>query len=966
MYRLLYTCFTVFVWLSVYAQTVPSKRYTTADGLVSDRLTCMVQDEQGFLWTGSFFGLSRYDGYRFVNIALPQVQQNKYVTALAATGGAVYAGFLFGGGLMEYRQGRATAFTLPAFKGETYNDVLTLCPHAIKGVLICGFGNSVYHFADGAFRYLFALDTSYLDVNYRHLAMDKTGNIWMATDKGLLVYTTAGRLMPVSADPTFSVQPSGKGVIAVSLLTGNAVISLVEVENGVFKTRKLGNTAAIVSVPQNNFQPEHTWLVDTSGRLISFASDGKAISFLTKGFTANDVHYLYSDRENNLWIATHTGLVKMSNLPSVFFPFQELGNGTGNVAGNDSSLWINNGRYLYLLRNEEIKKIGREEVNFTGTLFYLDNQLWIGNYEDGLCRVHINKNKILSARYFTDFGKTKIKVHKITADDKGGIWACGENGIFYFQDGKPVAQFSPLLQNGQPAFIVTMAIDEKNHVIWAGDNGEGVLKIHYEFSDRTIRHQVLDYIDASRGLSDGHIRSMLLDSKGTVWVGTRFSGIFRILENGNRVQVQNLSAGAGMRCTRVTDIKEVGNNAIWMATCNGIYQYLHNSGKWKSYSTADGLQQAEVFANYISSDEKRGWAISETGVTIMQLSGKKELPPPLINLIRITVLGKEDSSAVFKQHTIAYRPNESSIGFEFAATSYADEKKIWYKYRLEGYDENWNTATQSNSVNYASLIPGNYTFKVLASVDNSQWTAVPASFSFTIQKPFYKSPLFFGLIVGGLVVGFYFFHTYRLQQKLKLERLRSRISSDLHDDIGSTLSSISIISEGAFQEKDLSVSKLMMKEISENTQLLMDKMDDIIWCVNPQNDSFQNLMLRIKKFSAILFEAKGIDYTISIDNRINDISLPMIQRQHLYLILKEAVNNVAKYSGCTNATISIHYEGNYLTMKVTDNGKGFDTGKQHSGNGLRNMKRRADMLHGELKIESNNLGTTVFLRTKIK
>jgi signal transduction histidine kinase len=195
--------------------------------------------------------------------------------------------------------------------------------------------------------------------------------------------------------------------------------------------------------------------------------------------------------------------------------------------------------------------------------------------------------------------------------------------------------------------------------------------------------------------------------------------------------------------------------------------------------------------------------------------------------------------------------------------------------------------------------------------------------------------------------------------------LRSRISADLHDDIGSTLSSISIISEGGLEEKDFLASKMMMKEISENTQLLMDKMDDIIWCVNPQNDSFENLMLRIKKFSALLFEAKGIDYNISIDNGINDIVLPMNQRQHLYLILKEAVNNLAKYSGCTYATISIHNTGGYLTIKVTDNGKGFDTEKQ-TGNGLRNMRRRADMLQGALKIESNNSGTTVFLRTKIK
>jgi hypothetical protein len=797
-------------------------------------------------------------------------------------------------------------------------------------------------------------------------AMDKSGNIWVATNKGMLVYTAAERLMHVSADPNFSIQPSGNGVIAVSQLNGNAVTSLVELENGVLKTKILSSTKAVYSVPQNNFQPDHTWLLDTSGRFISLAPDGKATSFLTKGFAADDVHFLYSDREGNLWIATHTGLVKMPNLPCGFYPFHEQGDAVGNIAGDDSTLWINNGRHLYLIRNNEIKKIGRQKINFTGTLLYTGNQLWIGNYKDGICQVHLNKNEIQSARYFPSFRKTKIKVHTIIKDAIGGIWSCGENGIFYFKDGRPAAHFSPVLKNGQPAFIVSMTVDAKNHVIWAGDNSEGLLKIHYEFSGTTLLYEVRNYIDTSGGLTDGHIRSMLLDSKGVVWVGTRFSGVFRILENGNQIQVQNISAEAGMRCTRVTDIKEVGNKSIWMASCNGIYQYMQHSGKLKAYTTADGLQQAEVFANYISSDEQHCWAVCETGVTIMQLSGKKDIPPPLVNLIRVTVLGKEDSAAIFEQRAAAYQPNENSIGFQFAAASYTDEKKLWYKYELEGYDQNWSTATQSNSVNYASLPAGSYNFKVLASVDNDQWSVVPASFSFTIKQPFYKSPLFFILLLGGFMAGFYFFHTYRLNQKLKLERVRSRISADLHDDIGSTLSSISIISEGALQEQDLSASKLMMKEISENTQLLMDKMDDIIWCVNPQNDSFQNLMLRIKKFISTLFEAKGIDYTISIDKNVNDIALPMNQRQHLYLILKEAVNNVAKYSGCTHATVNMDYQGGYLTMEVSDNGGGFDTRKQQTGNGLRNMKHRSVMMHAALKIESNEKGTTVVLRTKIK
>jgi ligand-binding sensor domain-containing protein len=325
LYQFLYTCFIVFIWLDGQAQTVLSKRYTTADGLVSDRLTCMVQDEQGFLWTGTFFGLSRYDGYHFVNISLPREQQNKYVTALAASDGAVYAGFLFGGGLMEYRQGKATAFKVPQYKGETSNNVLTLCPHTQKGVIVCGSGNSIYHFADGVFHYLFALDSSYLNVDYRQLVMDKTGNIWVATDKGMLVYTTAGRLMPACPDPTFSIQSSGKGIISISQVRGNTVMSFVEVENGILKTKELSNEGAVFSIPQNNFQPDHTWLLSKSGKFINLTPDGKATTFLTKGFAADDVHFLYSDREDNLWIATHTGLVKMPNLPSGFFSFPGTG-----------------------------------------------------------------------------------------------------------------------------------------------------------------------------------------------------------------------------------------------------------------------------------------------------------------------------------------------------------------------------------------------------------------------------------------------------------------------------------------------------------------------------------------------------------------------------------------------------------------------------------------------------------------
>jgi signal transduction histidine kinase len=159
----------------------------------------------------------------------------------------------------------------------------------------------------------------------------------------------------------------------------------------------------------------------------------------------------------------------------------------------------------------------------------------------------------------------------------------------------------------------------------------------------------------------------------------------------------------------------------------------------------------------------------------------------------------------------------------------------------------------------------------------------------------------------------------------------------------------------------------MVKEIKESSVLLMEKMDDIIWSVNPKNDSLENLMIRIKRFASNLFEAKDIDYSIDIDDSIRDISLSMDYRQHIYLILKEAINNLVKYSECTNASIQIKKEQGILKISIADNGKGFIYKKINTGNGLLNMKERAQLINAELKIESApGEGTKILIYSKIK
>ncbi|GGB14345.1 7TM diverse intracellular signaling domain-containing protein [Puia dinghuensis] len=202
--------------------------------------------------------------------------------------------------------------------------------------------------------------------------------------------------------------------------------------------------------------------------------------------------------------------------------------------------------------------------------------------------------------------------------------------------------------------------------------------------------------------------------------------------------------------------------------------------------------------------------------------------------------------------------------------------------------------------------------------------------------------------------------------QLRMQHIRNKIAQDLHDDIGSTLSSISILSELALREKSSSQTMETMNEIKDSSLMLMDRMDDIVWSISPRNDSLENLLIRIRHFATTLFEAKGIDYTIDIQKNIHEVQLPMDHRQHIYLILKEAINNLVKYSDATQALLEVRFDREHLTLCVRDNGRGFDAGASFTGNGISGMRRRAEGMNARVAIASvPGQGTTIRLEVDI-
>jgi signal transduction histidine kinase len=200
----------------------------------------------------------------------------------------------------------------------------------------------------------------------------------------------------------------------------------------------------------------------------------------------------------------------------------------------------------------------------------------------------------------------------------------------------------------------------------------------------------------------------------------------------------------------------------------------------------------------------------------------------------------------------------------------------------------------------------------------------------------------------------------------KMQTIRNKIAQDLHDDIGSTLSSISILSNLALKEKNTDQTLLTMHEIKDSSVTLMEKMDDIVWSINPRNDSLENLFSRIRRFATALFEAKNIDYTLLISDAVHPVELPIEWRQHIYLICKEAINNLVKYSEATKASIQVFFGQDRLQVVIEDNGRGFDSAHILTGNGLSSMRNRAAIMGASLEILSSpGKGCRIELMVKI-
>ena len=255
----------------------------------------------------------------------------------------------------------------------------------------------------------------------------------------------------------------------------------------------------------------------------------------------------------------------------------------------------------------------------------------------------------------------------------------------------------------------------------------------------------------------------------------------------------------------------------------------------------------------------------------------------------------------------------------------------------------------------------NYAFEKTQAKEKAEHEKQLAVADVEIKKQKVLKYSFIGSLVLTLLLFIFSYRFYRAQQVLRLQAIRNRIADDLHDDIGSTLNSISVYSEVAKQKSPAVVQEL--EHIGEASRKIIDAMSDIVWTINTNNDSFEQIILRLRSLTYNLLRAKNIEHTFRADESLKGIKLSMEHRRNFYLIFKEALNNLVKYSNASRVSIFLTHESNLITLLIHDNGVGFDAQQASAGNGLLSMKSRAKEMRADLRIESElGSGTTIELK----
>ena len=702
----------------------------------------------------------------------------------------------------------------------------------------------------------------------------------------------------------------------------------------------------------------------------------------------NDVIAIEKDKSGILWIGTSLGRgicelqINKKKFNHITYNPGEPNSLSDNVVwsitqDNDGYIWLGTYRGGLNKMDKQKKKVTvfKHNPNNPGSLpdnhirsLAVDNHnnLWVGCFEGGLSMYNRKTGDFVNFKEMglDDQALGSDQILNIHIENDSTFWIAtygggltklifGErNGIRYKRYSHDPNDNSTISDNR-----VYTIFEGKQGTLWIGTFGGGLNK----FDRKTEKFKNFKNVSNDPfSISDNRVVCIFEDSEDVLWLGTFGGGLNKYNKELNRFT--RYGEKEGLTSYVVYGIIEDRHKNLWMSTNNGIFKYSRDDQQFTQYDLSDGVQSLEFSGGaYYKARDGEIYFGGINGINSFypdSLNNVSYIPDIVISSFKVlnnTWKGERDRIEL--SHT------ENFFSFEFAALDYSNPEDCRYAYKLEGFDEDWRyTDSKQRIAIYTNLSPGKYVFKVIGSNSDGIWNYDGASIKLTILPPVWETWWFISASIVFLLFSIYLVSTVRIRNLLTIEKLKTKLAADLHDNIGSGLTEISILSELTSRQLNNGSGQTSqnLKSISETARQLVDNMSDIVWVVNPRRDSLHDLIIRLKDSYSEILTFMNISLKTTNLDKLENVKLPMDYRQNLYLIFKEGINNSLKHSHCSNIFLEVNLRGDVLEMVLKDNGTGLNGANKEIGNGLKNMEGRANLIGGKLKWRSSqDIGTTI-------
>jgi ligand-binding sensor domain-containing protein/signal transduction histidine kinase len=582
-------------------------------------------------------------------------------------------------------------------------------------------------------------------------------------------------------------------------------------------------------------------------------------------------------------------------------------------------------------------------------------------------------SRVSSIVFHTPVRSTGLRepINCFLLDDDETIWIGSFNKLYHIdKKGKGLSTFnSGQYPNGMSSGYVNALLRDRSGILWVGTS-TGL----HQFDEKSGSFKKFQHVENdSTSLSNNGIISLCEDHRGRLWIGTD-DGLNRFESTTSRFT--RFTASEGLAGNRIVSLQEDETGNIWLTTDVGISQVNSITGMITNYNQSNGLPTVEY--NWNSSIRRKNGELlfgTNLGLLAFHPDGvKKSEYIPSIVITGVKKFNKQIPLSTSPEllREIVFTHDENVFSISFSALSYEKYAFNQYAYKLEGFDKDWVYCDTKHEALYTNLDPGTYTFHVKGSNHDNVWNEKGSSLS-VIVKPAWWQTLWFTVFVWmgvvGTAAGTIRYIAVRklksriaqLEQEQAIERDRARISQDLHDEVGSSLSEIAILSSLALQKPSEMGEKI--SEIAERATEVIDNVSEIVWAINPKNDTLDNLVARIRRYSVKYINLLNIQFDFIEPEEIPSTVVSADVRRNIFLVVKESLHNISKHSQATFVSLTIMFVKDVFSLEVTDNGIGFCIDeKTESGNGLGNMKKRIKEIGGTLSISTAlNQGTKLIL-----